>query len=58
MKSDLVREIEKLEFQNISKIKEDYDKELYFKSFHKTWNWIMEVFFNTPRSKYHWPEFS
>ena len=28
------------------------------KSFHKLWMWILEIFYNTPSSKYDWKEFS
>jgi len=38
-------------------MKEDPEQAQYFKSFHLIWQWILEVYYSTPRSKYHWPEF-
>lgn len=35
--------------------KEENDSK--FLSFNKIWIWILEVFYNTPLSKYYWLEF-
>ena len=49
--------MEDVDFVQIAKTK-DFKGNKGEKSFHKLWMWILEVFFNTPSSKYNWNEFS
>ncbi len=57
LKTAIIKDLEDLDFCQIGKIKKDKNKEMYFASFDKMWTWILGVFFNSPPSKYYWPEF-
>lgn len=58
LKADIIRSIEELDFTLLKKIHIPKNKEEpSFVSFNKIWSWILEVYYNTPVTKYYWPEF-
>lgn len=57
LKQETIRQIEAIDFSQFKSIPKREKDDPVFVSFNKIWIWILEIFYNTPVSKYYWPEF-
>lgn len=58
MKAETITQIESLDLSTLKNIpKSKSSEDPVFISFNKIWIWVLEIFYNTPLTKYYWPEF-